>query len=250
MHRNRKWCPRFSYNASKKQAEKACENLNTNRNFQSKFSIIGVSQGTLIGRHVIEKCKLNGQVMRYLSFDGPQMGIGAIPKMKCGAFCDWIIKLTEPAFYALQDSIAPAAYFRYRYDQAYYNQHNKFLKMLNNENEPRDPEIYRRITSLEKMKLIKSKSDSIITPRESSWFEFYDGTGAEIIPLEQSDFYKKDYIGLRKLAEEHKLEKGELREDHIQYTHEEFTKEIVSFFHDDPNVIPKDPIKKTNTPKN
>ena len=217
-----------------KQVEIACENLNNNPNFQSKFSILGVSQGTLIGRYIIEKCNLKGQVMRYMSFDGPQMGIGSIPRLECGAVCDYLVKLTAPLFYRLQDRIGPAAYFRYRYDQAYYNEHNKFLKMLNNENEQKDPEIYKRITSLEKMKIIKSKNDDVINPVASSWFEFYDPEGNNIIPLEQSDFYIKDYIGLRKLAEEHKLEKAELSGKHIRYNTTEYWEELVDFFLDEP----------------
>ena len=55
------------------QVEEACEKIN--QNFQDKFNILGISQGTLIGRYIIEKCDMQGQVMKYMSFDGPQMGI-------------------------------------------------------------------------------------------------------------------------------------------------------------------------------
>ena len=186
------------------QVEEACEKIKSNPNFQSKFSILGISQGTLIGRYVIEKCQMQGQVMRYMSFDGPQMGIGSIPKLTCGSFCEFLVNMTAPLFYKLKDRIAPAAYFRYKYDQEYYMEHNTFLKMLNNENEVKDEEIKRRFSSLEKVKLIKSKDDSVIVPRESSWFMFYDFEGKEIVPLEESQFYKEDFIGLRKLIEEGK----------------------------------------------
>ena len=36
------------------QVEIACENIKSNPNFQDKFSILGISQGTLIGRYIIE----------------------------------------------------------------------------------------------------------------------------------------------------------------------------------------------------
>ena len=214
------------------QVEEACEKIKSNPNFQSKFSILGISQGTLIGRYVIEKCNMQGQVMRYMSFDGPQMGIGSVPKLTCGAFCDFLVNITSPIFYGLQDRIAPAAYYRYKYDQEYYRQHNKFLKMLNNENEEKDEEIYKRFSSLEKVKLIRSKDDSIIVPKESSWFMFYDESGKNIVPLEESEFYKKDFIGLRKLNEEGKLSFAEFRDDHVIYNVVEYWEEIVSFFED------------------
>lgn len=214
------------------QVEDACEKIKSNPHFQSKFSILGISQGTLIGRYVIEKCNMQGQVMRYLSFDGPQMGIGSIPKLTCGAPCEFLVNLTAPMVYQLQDRIGPAAYFRYKYDQEYYRQHNKFLKMLNNENEEKDEEIYKRFSSLEKVKLIRSKDDSVIVPKESSWFMFYDEEGKNIVPLEESEFYKKDFIGLRKLNEEGKLSFAEFRDEHVIYNVVEYWEEIIPFFED------------------
>lgn len=214
------------------QVEEACEKIKSNPNFQSKFSILGISQGTLIGRYVIEKCQMQGQVMRYMSFDGPQMGIGSIPKLTCGSFCEFLVNMTAPLFYKLKDRIAPAAYFRYKYDQEYYMEHNTFLKMLNNENEVKDEEIKRRFSSLEKVKLIKSKDDSVIVPRESSWFMFYDFEGKEIVPLEESQFYKEDFIGLRKLIEEGKVTFTTFRDEHVIYNIVEYWEEIVPFFED------------------
>ena len=214
------------------QVEEACEKIKSNPNFQSKFSILGISQGALIGRYVIEKCQMQGQVMRYMSFDGPQMGIGSIPKITCGTFCDFLVNITAPLFYKMKDRIAPAAYFRYKYGQKYYMEHNTFLKMLNNENEEKDEEIKRRFSSLEKVKLIKSKDDTTIVPRDSSWFMFYDFEGKEIVPLEESQFYKEDFIGLRKLNEEGKVSFTTFRDEHVIYNIVEYWEEIVPFFED------------------
>ena len=217
------------------QVELACESIKSNPNFQDKFSILGISQGTLIGRYIIEKCDIKGQVMRYMSFDGPQMGVGFIPKINCGTFCDWIVNLTVPMAYKFKDTIAPMEYLKYKYDRSYYDEHDVFLKMLNNDYEKyedRDQEIYRRFTSLEKVKLIKSREDSVIVPRESSWFEFFDRDGKTIIPLEESDFYIQDYIGLRKLIEEGKVTFTEFAEEHVLYHIKEYQEEIVPFFLD------------------
>ena len=214
------------------QVKEACEKINSNPNFQSKFNILGLSQGTLIGRYLIEKCQMKGQVMRYMSFDGPQMGIGSIPKITCGTFCDFLVNITAPIFYGLSGRIAPADYFRFKFDQQYYMENNIFLKMLNNENEEKDEEIKKRFSSLEKVKLIKNNNDTTIVPRESSWFEFYDFEGHNIIPLKESDFYIKDYIGLRKLDEEGKVTFATFRGEHILYNIVEYWEEIIPFFED------------------
>jgi palmitoyl-protein thioesterase len=217
------------------QVELACESIKSNPNFQDKFSILGISQGTLIGRYIIEKCDIKGQVMRYMSFDGPQMGVGFVPKINCGTFCDWVLNLTVPMAYKFKDTIAPMEYLKYKYDRSYYDEHDVFLKKLNNDYEnyeDRDQEIYRRFTSLEKVKLIKSREDSVIVPRESSWFEFFDKDGKTIIPLVESDFYIQDYIGLRKLIEEGKVTFTEFAEEHVLYHIKEYQQEIVPFFLD------------------
>ena len=217
------------------QVELACESIKSNPNFQDKFSILGISQGTLIGRYIIEKCDIKGQVMRYMSFDGPQMGVGFVPKINCGNFCDWVLNLTVPMAYKFKDTIAPMEYLKYKYDRSYYDEHDVFLKKLNNDYEnyeDRDQEIYRRFTSLEKVKLIKSREDSVIVPRESSWFEFFDKDGKTIIPLVESDFYIQDYIGLRKLIEEGKVTFTEFAEEHVLYHIKEYQEEIVPFFLD------------------
>ena len=215
------------------QVEYACNQIKSNPNFQGKFNVLGISQGTLIGRYIIEKCQMNGQVVKYMSFDGPQMGIGSIPKITCGKACEFLNNITAPIAYKLIDKIAPCGYFKYRYGQKEYKEKNVFLKMLNNENDVKDMDIYERFTSLEKVKIIKSKQDTVITPRNSSWFEFYDEEGRDIIPLTQSEFYKKDFIGLRKLMEEGKVIFTEFREEHVLYSVVEYFEEIVSFFRDE-----------------
>ena len=213
------------------QVEEACEKIKSNPNFQDKFNVLGISQGTLIGRYIIEKCDMEGQVMKYMSFDGPQMGIASIPKITCGSFCEWLCNITAPLAYQLRDIVAPCGYYKYRYDQDTYKKTNTFLKMLNNEDE-KDEEVYKRFSSLEKVKLIKSREDTVITPRDSSWFQFYDKNGIDIVSLELSDFYINDYIGLRKLNEEGKVEFTEFAEEHVLYNMDEYNEEIVKFFED------------------
>ena len=61
---------------------------------------------------------------------------------------------------------------------------------------------------------------------------FYDTEGKNIVPLEESRFYKEDFIGLRKLNEEGKLIFTEFKDEHIIYNIVEYWEEIVDFFLD------------------
>ena len=58
--------------------------------------------------------------------------------------------------------------------------HNVYLKDLNNEGPQKNPNFKNRIINLNKMILVKGSKDNTITPRESSWFEFYDQAGIRI----------------------------------------------------------------------
>ncbi len=217
------------------QAKMGCENLKKNPHFQDKFNILGISQGTLLGRYIIEKCDIKGEVINYLSFDGPQQGIGQLPKLYCGQLCDYLNNITVNLIYNdyIIQHMGPSSYYKFKWDQKLYLSKNLFLKDLNNEGSVKNESYYNRMTKLNKVMLIKGKKDTVITPRESSWFEFYDFEGRNIVKLENSDFYINDYIGIRKLNEEGKIYFVEFENEHVLFTMEEYHTYIKTFFLED-----------------
>ena len=218
-----------------KQSQIACANIKKIKDFQGKFNIFGVSQGTLIGRYIIEKCNMKGKVHNYVSFMGPQMGVGAIPNLKCeGAnkiICEGLNFLVSTFNYAnpqfLNDKLAPASYWKYRFHYEQYMKYNTYLKDLNNEGPKKNQNYKKRIISLNKMILVKGSKDNTITPRESSWFEFYDKKGQKIVHLKQSDFYKYDYLGIKTLDQKKKLKFVTIPQDHVKYTERQFAMNII-----------------------
>ena len=152
------------------QCEQACEAINNNPSFVGNFSILGISQGTLISRYIIQKCNLiNRRVVRYLSFEGPQQGVAGIPNLNCGSFCDFINN--SAGKHAMKDvvyrNIAPTNYLKPRYHYDEYLEKNQFLKYLNNEIPNKDEEIRNRFKALEKLMLIKGNRDTVINPKDS-----------------------------------------------------------------------------------
>ena len=167
-----------------------------------------------------------GQVAKFVSFDGPLMGIGEIPGFNCGLFCDIINGVLSVLAYdeIIVAACAPASYFRYKKNFAGYSTHNDFMNKLNNEYGFYDESYRARFLQLENVMLIKTKEDKVITPKESSWFEFWDETGERIVPLTESSFYINDNIGLRTLNEEGKVQFVEFEGGHISYSDEELLK--------------------------
>ena len=211
------------------QAEELCSKLKVHPTFQDKFSIMGISQGTLLGRYLIQKCDIKGKIINYLSFDGPQQGIGNIPKLTCGIVCDWINYLTVDLIYSLENYLSPSSYYKYKYNIQKYYKYNKFLRDLNNEGEIKNETYKEKIINLNKVMLVKGNKDTVISPKESSWFEFYDEKGQFIIPLNESKFYIDDFIGIRYLNENKKIEFVLFSGEHVKFTEEEF-QVFINFF--------------------
>lgn len=70
------------------QAETACNNVLADPNFQGEFNVLGLSQGSLIARHIAERCPIKGKVRNLVTLGGPNMGVAAIPGCFTGMFCN------------------------------------------------------------------------------------------------------------------------------------------------------------------
>jgi palmitoyl-protein thioesterase len=213
------------------QAEEACEKIKSNHRFQKKFNIFGISQGGLLGRYIIEKCDIQGEVVKYLSIDTPHMGIGVLPKIVCGFICEWINGLFYKVVYSdyIQANLGSPSFFKNPYDiQAYLNG-STFLADLNNEGPDKNETYKQKVKKLKGAMFVKNANDSVIIPRETAWFQFYDSTGVNLIKLEDSDFYKEDFIGLRYLVEKNRTQFIEWEGEHVSFTLDDVDKYLIDF---------------------
>jgi palmitoyl-protein thioesterase len=218
------WFRQFS-----KQAEEMCEKVKNDPLFQNKFSIFAVSQGTLLGRYIIQKCDIKGEVVNYVSLNGPQMGIGSLPKITCPIICPLINQIVGEVIYNdyFQKNLGPSGYYKDRYNYGKFLEFSSFLADLNNERNNKSLVYKEKICKLNKVLLIKNLNDTVITPRESSFFEFFDPEGKSIVPLFNSTFYKEDWLGLRYLNENNKLSFLELEGEHVIISFEDIEKYII-----------------------
>ena len=49
--------------------------------------------------------------------------------------------------------------------------------------------------------LIKNTGDGVVYPRESEFFQTLDDKAENVLPLNATDFYNKDYLGLKTLMD-------------------------------------------------
>lgn len=220
------WFMQFS-----RQAQELCSKVKIDPLFQNKFSIFAVSQGTLLARYIIQKCDISGKVENYISLNGPQMGIGSLPKITCPIICPVINRLVGKVIYKdyFQKNLGPSGYYKDRYNYQEFLEYSSFLADLNNEIKNKSHIYKEKIIGLNRVLLIKNLNDTVITPRESSFFEFYDADGENIVPLKNSTFYIEDWLGLRFLDENNKLFFLELIGEHVIVSDENMEKYIIPF---------------------
>ena len=80
---------------------------------------------------------------------------------------------------------------------------------------------------VEKLVLYRFTRDSVVVPRDSAWFSYFDDTTASLVPLTQQPLWTEDWLGLKQLSEAGKLDFGEIEGEHMQFSLTWFREHIV-----------------------
>lgn len=127
----------------------------------------------------------------------------------CGIL-QWCINHSAYSFFG--QKIAPLTYW-HDTDEARYRQGSTFLAILNNENQVNTNYII-NINKLKRLILVKYEQDKALIPNESSWFGHYNESSYEH-PMEFTDLYRQDKLGLQSLVASGKLVRLTSPGDHI-----------------------------------
>lgn len=78
--------------------------------------------------------------------------------------------------------------------------------------------------------MVKFANDTMVDPKESSWFGYYTpGQDKEIESLLDSKFYTKDRLGLQKMNSDGKLIFLENPGNHLQFSSEWFVTHVIPY---------------------
>lgn len=217
------------------QAEKACQKLLADPEFAvDEINVMGLSQGSLLARYIVESCPIQGKVRNWASIGGPNMGVDDIPHCFEGSICALVNSVVRDVVYTslIQNLVGPAGYFRDIYHQAQYDAGSVFLPYLNNEEltEAADTRAARkeRFSALNGAMLMMFTEDTMVHPKESEWFQQMDSEG-NLQALEDSDFYKNDYLGVKALNEAGRIQFVSVVGDHLQFSADDISNTIVPF---------------------
>ena len=61
--------------------------------------MVGLSQGGILARNIVSRCKMTGKVRNWLSIAGPNMGVAVLPHCFHGVICDMVNAVVRTVVY-------------------------------------------------------------------------------------------------------------------------------------------------------
>jgi len=214
-----------------KQVEMACQLIASDPKLAQGYNAIGFSQGAQFMRAVAQRCP-TPKIHNLISIGGQHQGVYGLPHCfyPPHTTCDYIRKLLNIGAYWswVQNELVQAEYWHDPMDEERYRAKSVFLAEINNERYQNDT-YKQNLLKLDNFVLVKFNGDMMVEPHETSWFGFYTpGQAVQITPLNQSQLYTEDRLGLRELDQSGRLHFIALPGDHLQFTIDWFNQTIIN----------------------
>ena len=130
----------------------------------------------------------------------------------------------------VQSRFVPAQYFRDPEELDTYLEHSNFLADVNNERKMKNETYRKHLMMLNKFAMFMFGSDMAVIPKESALFAEVNRTSGEITMLRDRQVYKQDWLGLKALDKQGKLDFRTIPGEHMRFTKETLTRILKTYF--------------------
>lgn len=165
-----------------------------------------------------------------ISLGAPQQGVQKYPRCEkqFGFLCNSLqATITSVGYlFPFQQTIAPLTYW-HDSDEQRYKRGSTFLALINNENDY-NANFVINLNNLRRIVLVKYERDAAIVPSQSAWFGFHNERGIEY-PMEETEIYKLDKLGLRSMRENGKIILLTAPNDHLELDRTWFAQNIIPY---------------------
>lgn len=216
------------------QVQKVCDDLASHPILSKAPAIdaLGFSQGGQFLRAYVERCN-NPRVENLVTFGSQHNGISEF--QECVAN-DWLCQtwrgvLKGNAWGSFsQGRLVPAQYYRDPEDLDNYLEYSNLLADINNERKVKNDTYNQNMKKLGKFAMYMFAEDTTVVPKESAFFSEVNTTSEEVKRLQERDIYQEDWIGLRFLDEERRLEFKIAEGGHMQLSNNILTDAFNEYF--------------------
>ncbi|KAL5336147.1 palmitoyl-protein thioesterase precursor [Aspergillus crustosus] len=216
------------------QVSTVCEQLSADPILSTAPAInaLGFSQGGQFLRGYIERCN-NPPVRNLVTFGSQHNGISEFQECQWSDFvcrgAEALLRWGRWSAY-VQSQFVPAQYFRDPAELDTYIEHSNYLADINNERVLKNLTYKENISKLNRFAMFLFEDDTVVHPKESSWFAEIDPESGDVIPLRERTIYKEDWLGLKTLDKKGGLEFGTLKGDHMQLDVEDLETVFKEYF--------------------
>jgi len=214
------------------QIDMVCDQLKKDEKLKNGYNAMGFSQGGQFLRAIAQKCP-DPPMLNLISFGGQHQGVYGMPKCPGTntTLCDYVRKLLNLGAYIswIQNTLVQAEYWHDPMNEADYRAKSVFLADINQEKTV-NATYKTNLLKLKNLVLVKFAQDTMVVPRESEWFGFYNaGQTKTLYNMTESPLYTKDLLGLKELNESGRVTLLESPGDHLQFTEEWFEANILKY---------------------